>query len=848
MAAERNRKHILVPRPPRSESYTTYGRRGPNPPPAPASRAAHAEALRTSLFRAEETGKKRRAAASIEVHGAKPGLYIEFESQPGFELNHTSLSNKKKGIDLVAVTDHGVVSAEAPENRRQCATVFVPDGQLKHFLDRLEKYALGTPKKKGERRHEDMLDRISSIRLATLRALWTDLPDTYPEDDEQIWWEAWLRRHDGRELERLLEFTAAIEAEVSDRRLEFDDRIVTLLRATPRQLAQSIDVLSDLAEVRKAKETAAFFADLSPEDQAGWLSDLQDRTNEAPADAPAVCVLDTGVTRQHPLLESSLASEDCHSVDPAWGPHDDGGGPTMRGHGTEMAGLALWGDLTPVLTSSTTVQLRHRLESVKILPRRGENPPDLYGAVTAEATARPEIQAPRRLRCFSMAVTATDDRDRGQPTSWSAAIDALSAGRIFDPATQGLIYLDRADQRAHRLFVISAGNTSRLESEHLDRSDTETVHDPAQAWNALTVGAYTEKAVIQDPTLEGWQPVAKAGELSPYSTTSVTFAAKWPVKPDVVFEGGNAARQGNEVSAGIDDLSLLTTYHRPSQKLFVTSWATSSASAQAARMAAQILAEYPDYWPETVRALIVHSAEWTRAMQRQLQGAGGKKAREPLIRRYGFGVPSLERALRSADDALTLAVQSQIEPFEKGKMKQMNLHALPWPEDVLAGLGNTPVTLRVTLSYFIEPNPGRRGWEKRHRYASHGLRFEVKNPTESIDEFRKRLNKAALDEEEEKPGTGDSSDWYLGVRARNKGSLHSDLWVGPAADLAERGVIAIYPVGGWWKEQPKRDRSADGARYALVVSIETQATEVDLWTPIALDVGIPIEVAALEAL
>lgn len=25
-------------------------------------------------------------------------------------------------------------------------------------------------------------------------------------------------------------------------------------------------------------------------------------------------------------------------------------------------------------------------------------------------------------------------------------------------------------------------------------------------------------------------------------------------------------------------------------------------------------AEYPEFWPETIRALIVHSAEWTNAM------------------------------------------------------------------------------------------------------------------------------------------------------------------------------------------------------------------------------------------
>ncbi len=141
----------------------------------------------------------------------------------------------------------------------------------------------------------------------------------------------------------------------------------------------------------------------------------------------------------------------------------------------------------------------------------------------------------------------------------------------------------------------------------------------------------------------------------------------------------------------------------------------------------------------------------------------------------------------------------------------------------------------MTLSYFVEPNPARRGWKRRHRYASHGLRFDVKTPTESVEDFRKRLNQRALEDDEERPDTSDSSGWFLGEQARNRGSIHSDFWVGTAADLAERAYVGVYPVSGWWKEQPRRDRSAFGARYSLVVSIATVATAV----------GVPVEVLGI---
>src|SRR5262249_18295479 len=151
-----------------------------------------------------------------------------------------------------------------------------------------------------------------------------------------------------------------------------------------------------------------------------------------------------------------------------------------------------------------------------------------------------------------------------------------------------------------------------------------------------------------------------------------------------------------------------------------------------------IQADYPDFWPETIRALIVHSA-WTQAMQTQFSGAQGKRAKAKLVRRYGFGVPQLERALRSANDSLTLVAQAALHPFADGKMCEMHFYQLPWPKEALEDLGPTVVRLRVTLSYFVEPNPSRRGWKRRYRYASHGLRFDVKLPTEDIDTFRKSL-------------------------------------------------------------------------------------------------------------
>jgi len=856
MASKRDRPHIHVPAEPwrTREDYVPHGGGGPSKKPGPpaSGRHSHGKTLEDAIEDATTRSAERRDAAAVDIAGATPGMYMEFESFPGWDLALQSMESRRtkdprRHIELVAVTEHLEGEGDAAI-RTQRAAVFVPDGEVGHFLKQLEKYVDTTPKAPRERRHEDVFDRVASVRLAALRALWTDVDEAFPlRDSDTIWWEVWLRRTDGKEIERLHDYCGQVDARISPRRIEFDDRIVTLVFATPRTLSGSLDVMGDIAELQRAKETATFFVREKPGDQAEWTKDLAERTRAAQPDAPAVCLLDTGVNAGHPLLEGSLAPEDRHACDPTWGVDDDGGGPDMEGHGTEMAGLALYGDLVELIAGGAAVELRHRLESVKILPPTGKNDPDLYGAVTAEATSRPEIQAPTRRRVFSMAVTAKDGRDRGQPTSWSAAVDALAAGRSFDPNDKGLKYTDEHEDAFRRLFVLSAGNIEGpvLERDHISRSDVEPVHDPAQAWNALTVGAFTDKAVITDTDWDGWSPVARRGDLSPWSTTSVVFQPAWPIKPEVVFEGGNVVHDAaDNVDFPCDDLCLLTTYYKPSDKTLVSTWATSAATAQAARFCAAISAEYPDLWPETIRALAVHSAEWTEAMRGHLAQAGGKTARAQLVRRYGFGVPDLGRALRSASNAVTLVAQDSIRPFDAGKMREIHFHDLPWPREALAALGDAAVRLRVTLSYFVEPNPGRRGWQTKHRYQSHGLRFEVKGPTESLDEFRKRLNQSALNEEENRPSSGaDNDGWYLGPRARDRGSIHSDILAGFAADIAERGTIAVYPVTGWWKELKKRDRSEHGARYALVVTIETDEVDTDIWTPIANQVGVATAIA-----
>ena len=137
-----------------------------------------------------------------------------------------------------------------------------------------------------------------------------------------------------------------------------------------------------------------------------------------------------------------------------------------------------------------------------------------------------------------------------------------------------------------------------------------------------------------------------------------------------------------------------------------------------------------------------------------------------LLKRYGFGVPDFGRAIRSARNALALIEQSTIQPYTKRPGRQpslaeMKLFHLPWPADALNGLGAADVEMRVTLSYFIGPNPAESARGRKSRYASHRLRFAVKTADEDVDEFRRRINKAARTEGEVVSHVNDTGFWMF---------------------------------------------------------------------------------------
>lgn len=183
-----------------------------------------------------------------------------------------------------------------------------------------------------------------------LKSFWTDDETLFPQSDDPFWWEVWLRVGSDRDAIAgvFRQSGVRLGLDLGSAKIRFPDRTVVLTYGRRSQMGNSADLLDCIAELRKAKDPPSFFVCLSASEQMNWLEDLRRRLEPPDVDAPAVCILDTGVNNELPLLEPALPDASLLTRHPKWPAADH------HGHGTEMAGVALYCDLAQLIRNRPT--------------------------------------------------------------------------------------------------------------------------------------------------------------------------------------------------------------------------------------------------------------------------------------------------------------------------------------------------------------------------------------------------------------------------------------------------------------------------------------------------------------
>jgi hypothetical protein len=395
------------------------------------------------------------------------------------------------------------------------------------------------------------------------------------------------------------------------------------------------------------------------------------RVPAPPADAPGVVVLDSGLASNHPLLGPAVG--DAQSFLPGMDAADE------CGHGTAVAGLALYGDVFACLESNTFVPTL-RLFSGRITDENAEN--NTSFVVNHVVKAVEYFTSNYRCRVFNLSF---GDRRKpyvgGHLPPLGAVVDELS--RRFDV-----------------LFVVSAGNYLGVDDppvrwradypRYLLERGSARILDPAPSMTALTVGSLARFEVSRQAQRHGndpaYQAVARRNQPSPFSAAGP--GPNGVIKPELAEYGGNYAV---DLRADPDAPTVSALLGEPSTahdfvtaaRLFCEQSGTSFAAPKVAHLAARILTEYPGASANLLRALIVVHAE-----QPEASAALGQE----VTRLIGYGRPEPDAALYSSERRVTLVAEQRIGE------DQHHFYEVPLPQDFLAR-GRRPRRITVGLAH-----------------------------------------------------------------------------------------------------------------------------------------------------
>lgn len=516
----------------------------------------------------------------------------------------------------------------------------------------------------------------------------------------------------------------------------------------------------------------------------------------APApDAPGVVVLDSGLATSHPLLAPAVG--DAQSFLSGHDPQDD------HGHGTHVAGIALYGDVEAQVQSGAFTPML-RLFSGRVLDERNAN-----------ETGFVENHVEAAVRYFHR--------------EYGCRVFNLSYGDLRKPYlgrhARGLaVTLDALTRELGVLFVVPTGNFHGSDTEPADwRAEYPdyllqpgtALLDPAPALNAVTVGSlarwdatFNAQRYTDDPTE---QPIARRDQPSPFTRAGSSVGKA--IKPDLVAYGGNWAvniRAANQwhIRQGLGELSTCKDF--AAGRLLAEQEGTSFSAPQVAHLAARILVEHPQADPNLLRALLVAHARWPDACDTLLAD------KVERLRLCGYGRVDESALIRSTEQGVTLISTESLPD------RCHHFYEVPLPADFLAGRMRTR-EITVALAHSPAVRTTRIG------YKSCEMEFRLVW-ADDLAQVTRAFN-AATSREDYQP-IPEANGASIGARNRGAGTVQSDTWtvrrVTPQR-RSQRLFVIVTRIDEAWG----RDLTLTEEPYALAVVLsDRENAEARLYTQI----------------
>ncbi|MDO8416928.1 MAG: S8 family peptidase [Agitococcus sp.] len=405
------------------------------------------------------------------------------------------------------------------------------------------------------------------------------------------------------------------------------------------------------------------------------LADINDFPDipEPDEDAPRLVVLDSGINSGHPVLAPAMGDSQGFADHRRIATDDSG-------HGTFVAGIALYGDVT------ARIQQGAFIPELRIMSGR------VFNDDNQDQTKFVEKSVIEAVRYFH--------------STYQCRVFNLSYGdrnKIYDGRhVRGLAYtLDCLTRELDVLFIVPTGNL--LAEEVVDYptgllNSNCRLLDPATSLNAITVGglAHTERSfdAQRHPLRIEETPFARVGQPSPITRSG--FSIGNAIKPDLVEAAGNLARmrtQGHIRSRSLGVVSLNADFadNRP----FREEIGTSFAAPRIAHWAAKLANRFATNSVNLVRAILASHARWPLPTIQLLNPGNTEEGKESLLRIAGYGQLDENAVLDSIEQVVTLYAEDLIHN------DRSHFYELPIPDEVWS-TGRRERQVSIALAYSPE--------------------------------------------------------------------------------------------------------------------------------------------------
>ena len=391
-------------------------------------------------------------------------------------------------------------------------------------------------------------------------------------------------------------------------------------------------------------------------------------------DLPLVGIIDSGVSMASAI--APIVLEQGYDLTGS-SAHTDSAGE--EGHGTAVAALAALGDK---MYSGEAGPLQ---ADARVLPIKVIN--DAHGYVSILAlldTLRMAKKDHPAIKIFVLTICF----DAGKETNESYSAYAYE--------------LDRFSHEHDCLIFISAGNNNHAVDELREydlnyfNGDHTRINVPAESMNNLTVGAAADN--LRSEGFYGISPMPEYPaaytrtchiDLSRYATVGKRFTKdnKNLVKPDLIIAGGDYESYSGMVGAG-EKATMELLHANPA----LGSWyqcGTSFSAPLAANLALQIQKQYPELRAQSIKALLVNSAE-------EINKKESEANKRTLWKAAGRGILNPYFSVGSDDDAVTFVIEDEIMP---GDVKVIPVNFPSYLLDVDKKTGLLKITGTLCFSF-----------------------------------------------------------------------------------------------------------------------------------------------------